>query len=243
MQHLANVDARTLHASAHSLVATYVLTSVHHVYSSTFIAPDTGLTGPFRGSWRSLGFLAFAVPLLAALAALHAYARSGRGRWLHAYALLSGGVFTALVGVWEGGWNHAAKLVAFAHGLQGGYAYGPAWLLSFPAVQPPRDAFFEVTGVLTLVVGLWNAWALWRVAAAAGAALPGGARAPRAAPQVEAGPSARASARATPPSAQTASASAGAAAPTATAPGHAQRDHAKVASAVPSAPPAKYVTM
>ncbi len=172
MQSLSPVAPRTLHASAHALVATYVLTSVHHVYSSSFIAPDTGLAGPFHGSWRSLGFLPFAVPVLAALGALHAYARSGRRPWLHLYGLISGGVFTALIGVWEGGWNHAAKLVAFAHGLQASYAYGPSWLLQFPAVQPPRDAFFEVTGVLTLVVGLGNAWALWRVAAAARAAHP-----------------------------------------------------------------------
>src|SRR5512142_1790710 len=174
MQPLSSASRRTLHASAHALVATYVLTSVHHVYSSTFIAPDTGITGPFRGSWRALGFLAFAVPLLAALGALRAYARSSRPRWLHLYGVVSGGVFSALVGVWEGGWNHAAKLVAFAHGLQGSYAYGPAWLLQFPAVQPPRDVFFEVTGVLTLVVGLWNAWALWRVVAGARRAPAGG---------------------------------------------------------------------
>jgi hypothetical protein len=166
MQNVSPVSTRALRASAHTLVATYVLTSVHHVYSSTFIAPDTGLAGPFRGSWRSLGFLAFAIPLLAALGALHAYARSGRRPWLHLYGLVSGGVFTALVGVWEGGWNHAAKLVVFAHGLEASYAYGPSWLVQFPAVQPPRDAFFEVTGVLTLGVGLLNAWMLWRVFAA-----------------------------------------------------------------------------
>ncbi len=167
MQDLSPADTRRLRASAHALVATYVLTSVHHVYSSTFIAPDTGLAGPFRGSWRSLGFLAFAVPLLAALGALHVYARSRRRPWLHLYGLVSGGLFAGLVGVWEGGWNHAAKLVAFAHGLQASYAYGPSWLLQFPAVQPPRDVFFEATGVLTLGVGLVNAWALWRLVAAA----------------------------------------------------------------------------
>ncbi len=180
MQNLSPAASRTLHASAHALLATHVLTSVHHVYSSTFIAPETGIAGPFRGSWRSLGFLAFAVPLLAALGALHAYARSGRRPWLHAYGLIGGGVFTALVGVWEGGWNHAAKLVAFAHGLQGSYAYGPSWLLQFPAVQPPRDAFFEVTGVLTLVVGLVNAWALWRVLVASRSAPDGRGPAARA---------------------------------------------------------------
>jgi hypothetical protein len=175
MKNASPAATATLHASAHALVATYVLTSVHHVYSSSFIAPDTGLTGPFRGSWRSLGFLAFAVPLLVALGALHAYARSGRRPWIHLYGVLSGGVFSALVGVWEGGWNHAAKLAAFAHGLQGSYAYGPTWLLQFPAVQPPRDVFFEATGVLTLVVGLWNAWALWRVVAEARRPSAGGA--------------------------------------------------------------------
>lgn len=165
MERLSPRAARSLHGSARWLVATYLLTTLHHVYSSTFIAPDPRLVGPFAGAWRAHGFLVFLAPVLLAIGALHAYGRSARRLWLHVYGLVSGGVFTALVGVWEGGWNHLAKLVAFAHGLQGAYAYGPSWLLQFPAVQPPTDAFFEATGVLTLAFGLGNAWSLWRLRA------------------------------------------------------------------------------
>ncbi len=117
---------------------TYLLTTVHHVYSATFIEPDGSIRGVFAGQWRAHGFLVFLVPVVIGLGALLAYRRRGDGHWLVPYALVSGGVFTGLIGIWEGGWNHLAKLVVFALGLQDAYAYGPSWLLQFPAVQPPR---------------------------------------------------------------------------------------------------------
>ncbi len=165
MERLTPTGTKALHASGRWMVLTYLLTTVHHVYSSTIIAPDGSISGVFAGSWRAHGFLVFLVPLLLGLGALLAYRRQGSRHWLHPCALLCGGVFTALIGVWEGGWNHLAKLVVFALGLEGSYAYGPSWLTEFPAVQPPRDVFFEATGVLTLVFGLVNAWYLWRVLA------------------------------------------------------------------------------
>ncbi len=161
----APTDAKARHASARWMVLTYLLTTVHHVYSSTFIEPDGRIRGAFSGQWRAHGFLVFLVPVAIGLGALLAYRHRGDRRWLHPYALVSGGVFTGIVGIWEGGWNHLAKLVAFALGLQGSYAYGPSWLLQFPAVQPPKDVFFEATGVLTLVFGLVNAHALGRLLA------------------------------------------------------------------------------
>lgn len=164
MEMTADRSAR-LHASARWMVLTYLLTTVHHVYSSTFIEADRSLRGVFAGQWRAHGFLVFLAPLALGLGALLAYRRRGDRRWLHPYALVSGAVFTGLIGTWEGGWNHLAKLVAFSLGLQGSYAYGPSWLLQFPAVQPPKDIIFEATGVLTLAFGLINGHHLWRLLA------------------------------------------------------------------------------
>ncbi len=164
-QTIAEMDTKALHTSARWMVLTYLLTTIHHVYSSTFIEPDGSITGVFAGQWRAHGFLVFLVPVVIGLGALLAYRHRGDRRWLHPYALVSGGVFTGIIGIWEGGWNHLAKLVVFALGLQDSYAYGPSWLLQFPAVQAPKDVFFEATGVLTLVFGLINAYSLWRLLA------------------------------------------------------------------------------
>jgi hypothetical protein len=155
-----------LHASGMWMVLTYLLTTVHHVYSSTIIEPDGSIAGVFAGSWRAHGFLVFLVPVLLGLGALLAYRNSQNRGWLWGYGLIAFGVFTGLIGVWEGGWNHLAKLVFFALGSERSYAYGPSWLLQFPAVQPPTELFFEATGVLTLAFGLLNAWFLLRLRAA-----------------------------------------------------------------------------
>jgi hypothetical protein len=164
-QTIARTDTKALHMSARWMALTYLLTTVHHVYSSTFIEADGNIAGVFAGQWRAHGFLVFLVPVMVGIGGLLAYGHRGDRHFLYSYALVSGGVFTGIIGVWEGGWNHVAKLVVFALGLQDCYAYGPSWLLQFPAVQPPKDLFFEATGVLTLFFGLINAYYLWSLIA------------------------------------------------------------------------------
>ncbi len=162
-------EKKTLHRSGMWMVLTYLLTTVHHVYSSTLYAPDGSITGVFAGAWRAHGFLVFLVPVVVGLAALAVYAHSRRKGWLHLYGAINSVVFIGLIGIWEGGWNHLAKLVFFALGAERFFSYGPAWLLQFPTVQPPTDLFFEATGVLTLCFGLLNAWALYRLVSPASA--------------------------------------------------------------------------
>lgn len=157
MELLYQNEKKALHRSGMWLVFTYILTTVHHVYSSTIYAPDAGISGIFAGAWRSHGFLVFLLPVIFSLAALAGYVKSRRSGWLYGYGLINALVFIGLIGLWEGGWNHLAKIVFFSLGIERFYAYGPAWLLQFPTVLAPKDLFFEATGVLTLLFGLINA--------------------------------------------------------------------------------------
>ncbi len=56
-------ENRFFHLSGMWLLLTYVLTTVHHVYSSFIYASDSGISGVFAGAWRGHGFLAFLAPL------------------------------------------------------------------------------------------------------------------------------------------------------------------------------------
>jgi hypothetical protein len=133
----------------------YVLTIIHHVYGA--IAFDT----PWRHHAAFLGLGGIAVTLLSMW---------GATRWRTpvlrqvAKILLLGLTLVlavGLIGLFEGGYNHAVKLVLFFGGA------GPDTmnrLFPPPAYEMPGDVFFEVTGVLQLFPALVAArasLALW----------------------------------------------------------------------------------
>lgn len=170
-----------LNAGAWALGA-IVLTGVHHAYGAFVF--DT----PYR-----LHILQIGVPIGAVIAAALAVAwwrgRTAFGRtalWLAAALIIFFPVL--LIGVYEGGFNHLAKNVAYfvagADGLAALNAAGDnplihgilqfalgaearAELTGSDALEPPSDVFFELTGIAQFFIALPVAWAavrLWRVA-------------------------------------------------------------------------------
>ena len=113
------------------------LTCVHHAYGA--VAFDT--------PWR-LHIVFFAVPaaiiIVALLYVAGAYRHEGRGRlalWGGALLILAFPV--AMIGFYEGGYNHLIKnIVFFAGGEETARSLFPA-----PTYEMPNDKIFEITGI------------------------------------------------------------------------------------------------
>ncbi len=76
-----------------------------------------------------------------------------------AFLMLSVGICVLWLGLYEGGYNHSLKNVAYAVDL-------PASVFDtlFPTslYEPPGDWFFELSGMLQLPLGLLAGRAAWR---------------------------------------------------------------------------------
>jgi hypothetical protein len=125
----------------------YVLTIVHHVYGA--IVFDT----PWRLHAAVLGAAGIAATLLLT---------RGSTRLGPLLAGLTLVLAVGLIGGFEGGYNHAFKLLLFFGGAAPGTMHR---LFPPPTYELPSDVLFEVTGVLQFVAGLLAARAsvaLWR---------------------------------------------------------------------------------
>ena len=134
----------------------YVLTIIHHVYGA--IAFDT----PWRHHAAFLGLGGIAATLLF---------KWGATRWPRPVFRLLATVLllaltlvlaVALIGVFEGGYNHAVKLLLYFGGAPPDTMRR---LFPPPTYEMPSDVFFEVTGVLQFLAALVAAragLALWR---------------------------------------------------------------------------------
>ncbi|MGE6784558.1 hypothetical protein ACQKGL_18775 [Ensifer adhaerens] len=124
-------------ASALLLLA---LTSVHHAYGAYI----------YETPWR-LHIVQLSVPaailITGALAVGWSKATTRLGRaasWLAAIVILAFPV--AMIGVWEGGWNHVLKnILYFGFGEDTARALFPA-----PIYRLPDDLTFELTGIAQL---------------------------------------------------------------------------------------------
>jgi ABC-type branched-subunit amino acid transport system permease subunit len=133
-----------------------VLTIIHHVYGA--IAFNT----PWRHHAAFLGLSGIAATLLCMWVATRS--RKSVLRQLATILLLALTLILAvgLIGIFEGGYNHAVKLGLFfvGAGLDTMNSLFPP-----PTYEMPSDVFFEVTGVLQLLAALVVAHAslaLWR---------------------------------------------------------------------------------
>ena len=76
-----------------------------------------------------------------------------------AFLVLSVGICALWLGLYEGGYNHGIKNLAYG-------AHLPASIFNalFPTslYEPPGDWFFEFSGVLQLPLGLFAGRAAWR---------------------------------------------------------------------------------
>jgi hypothetical protein len=143
-------------ASALGLV---VLTGAHHAYGAAIY------DARFRAH-----VVAVAVPVGLVIGGLLLLAGRSpipvRARWAARGAVVVILALAALIGGYEGGYNHLLKNLLYA--APGGH---DLWLRLFPPplYEPPGDPIFEVSGVAQLVVGLIaarDAWRLWRSLAA-----------------------------------------------------------------------------
>jgi hypothetical protein len=131
-----------------------LLTSIHHAWGAAI----------YETPWR-LHIVFISVPVAIVIAALLYVSRNGGSwstfaRWIAILVIL---VFPiALIGFWEGGFNHLVKNVAFfAHGEPAARSLFPS-----PDVEMPNDLVFEVTGVMQFGAALYALWMLrllvWR---------------------------------------------------------------------------------
>ena len=127
-------------AAALAVLAT---TSIHHVYGA--IVYDT----PWRLHIVHIAAPA-AVVIVAALylGATRQGTAAGRvAAWAGIAVILA--FCVALIGVFEGGYNHVVKNVAYlAAGESGMRALFPEWLYGSGSVETPGDLVFEATGIV-----------------------------------------------------------------------------------------------
>jgi hypothetical protein len=134
----------------------YVLTIIHHVYGA--IAFST----PWRHHAAFLGLGGIAATLLAMWGALRPRSPVVRQAATVLLLMLTLILGVALIGVFEGGYNHLVKLVLFFGGAS---ADTMTRLFPPPTYELPSDVFFEVTGVLQFIaaiVAVRASLALWR---------------------------------------------------------------------------------
>lgn len=120
----------------------YGLTIIHHVYGA--IAFDT----PWRHHAAFLGLGGAAATLLFMWGATHWQTPARRHVATVLLLALTFVLAVGLIGVFEGGYNHAVKLLLF---FGGAGAETMSRLFPPPTYEMPSDRFFEATGVLQLL--------------------------------------------------------------------------------------------
>lgn len=134
----------------------YVLTIVHHIYGA--IAFDT----PWRYHAAFVGVAGIAATLLLTRFSTSWGSSVPRQTTTAVLAAVTLILAVGLVGVFEGAYNHAIKLLLFFGGAAPETMHR---LFPPPTYEMPSDVLFEVTGVLQFVAGLIAARAtvaLWR---------------------------------------------------------------------------------
>ncbi len=136
---------QSLHSAGTAVAATLVLTSAHHLYGARLFDTPWRAHVAHLAAWAGV---AFALCLL--VARLRPHRTSGRLA-MGAFFVLAVGICVLWLGLYEGGYNHLIKNLAWA-------AHVPAsafHTLFPPAVyEPPGNWLFETSGVLQLPLGL-----------------------------------------------------------------------------------------
>ena len=131
--------------------AVLVLTILHHLYGAIL----------YSTLWRA-HVVFFVGPVLLLLGAVWLINRSSKGgiartlsKWI--FVLASATVAVGLIGLFEGGYNHALKNVFYFGGAS---AETLSFLFPPPTYEMPDDALFEITGVAQLFIAVWSAFHL-----------------------------------------------------------------------------------
>ncbi len=124
-----------------AILVQYLLTLVHHLYG-----------GLVFGTPERLVIAAVVTAILVVtLGLLYLYRRTGSATALVFSLSLIVLFWVVLLGGYEGGYNHVYQTVRFLAGVD--------------VPNYPRDAFFQVTGILTFVAAYFPARAAWCLAA------------------------------------------------------------------------------
>ena len=136
----------TVYAAGEGVVATLVFTSVHHLYGARRFDTPWRAHAVHIAAWAGV-----LVGLCLLVARLRAHRESGRIA-ISAFFVLAVAICVLWLGLYEGGYNHGMKSLAYA-------AHLPASVFNvlFPPslYEPPGDWFFELSGVLQLPLGLF----------------------------------------------------------------------------------------
>jgi hypothetical protein len=142
-----------LYGAGGAVLATLVLTSVHHLYGARRFDTPWRAHVVHIAAWAGV---LFGVCLL--VARLRAHRQSGRIA-MSAFFVLAVAICVLWLGLYEGGYNHGMKNLAYAAQLP-----ASAFNVLFPPslYEPPGDWFFELSGVLQLPLGLFAGRAAWQ---------------------------------------------------------------------------------
>lgn len=122
---------------------TYLITAVHHYYTGVY----------YETMWRAEFAIYAIIPTFICLTTLTIHYNRGGRLLLFTFALVSFIFFFLVVGVWEGAWCHATKLVCYFLNIP--FHNAPAaWHI--PPAPAPEDLFSELTGVLNFVFATFN---------------------------------------------------------------------------------------
>ncbi len=143
----------TLYGAGMAVLATLVLTSVHHVYGARRFDTPWRAHVAHIAAWAGVLF-----GLCLFIARVRAHRTTGRIA-MTGFFVLAIAICVLWLGLYEGGYNHGMKNLAYAVHLPGG-----VFTALFPAslYEQPGDWFFECSGVLQLPLGLFAGRAAWR---------------------------------------------------------------------------------
>ena len=146
---LARAPRSAVYAATLGGLSILIATTIHHVYGAWL----------FDTPWRlHIVFISIPVALGMVVAVLVAVQGGGSlaghvASW--AFILLNAGFAIALIGLYEGGYNHLLPniqyVLAVDHPLREGL------------YDPPDDLVFQLSGIAQFVVAAIAAWQLWRV--------------------------------------------------------------------------------
>jgi hypothetical protein len=136
-----------INSAAVSILAPYVLTTIHHIYGGIVDRDLNRLYVPIIA----------AVPLLVTQGSLYLYKRTRSGAALATFSTMAVLGWVIASGLLHGGYAHAYKDILFLAGVGKQAAQKLYYPLNPNEHYPPDDIFFEVTGVLELVTAYFVA--------------------------------------------------------------------------------------
>ena len=138
---------------ARSALGVLLLTSLHHAYGAYIYHTPWRLHVVFVSLLTAAG-------IIGAMLALRRWPGNVAGKiafWV--FTVLTFVIPVAVIGFFEGGYNHAVKDALY---FAGGSASLMRRLFPAPVYELPNDLFFEVTGVLQLVPAIITGRLLYR---------------------------------------------------------------------------------